>query len=438
MRIGWELTPTHPRGIMAKLATAKFDPSVGSTVNAGIDDAFVPDVTKMMKETAYISIMTPLGDPFNPACVWGAPTCYWGLPATAKSDKVEQASIEANLHYATIYPGQRQPEDFSGVLVPTGTGVVIECLLGAVRYLNGFKRGVIFLDEMNGATRATEGAMLGFLQKRIAGDTPLEPGVRILCAANPPEYSTSGFALAPPTANRMCHLQVKCPPHRDWIHHMISEDITPKFDSAGTEQAIRDQWGSVYSHVKALFIGYIESQPLSLHRQPKRDEPQSGYCWSSPRTLRLAARMKATADILGYSDVISQALVEGCIGEGPAFDFYTWVRSADLPKPEEVLNGRWAPDTRRLDVAFAVLSSVTQYVTSAQDPAAQKDMAVGAWHLLNKFVDLRMGDMVVSAAHTLVTKGLSRRTNPALQAAADPVIRFLAVNKLLNYVEATS
>lgn len=414
---------------------AKFDPNVGSTVDAGIDDAHVPDVTRCMKETAYVSIMTPMGNPHDPACIWGAPTCYWGLPATAKSDKVEQAALEANLHYATIYPGQRQPEDFSGVLIPYPTGVVLECLLGAVRYLNPIGRGVIFLDEANGATRATEGAMLGFIQKRIAGDTPIAPGIRLLLAANPPKYSTSGFTLAPPTANRMCHLQVKCPPHREWINHMISEELVAKFDAGATEDTIRSRWGDIYSHTKAQFIGFVESLPTILHRQPDRDDPQSGYCWSSPRTMKLAARMRATCEILGYSDEVGNLLVEGCIGEGPAFEFLTWSRNADLPRPEYVLKHGWKPDMRRLDVAFAVLTSVTQYVVSTQDRNEAMERAIGAWHLFKTFLDLNMGDMAVSAAHTLVTKNLSRKASPQLKIAADPVIRWMALNKLLNYVE---
>src|ERR1044071_3476396 len=121
-----------------------FEPTAGSTMTIGIesDEAFVPHVPAVMKDTAYVAIMTPMGDPNDPNCVWGAPVCYWGLPATAKSDKIEQAALEANLHYATIYPGQRQPEDFSGVLVPAKDGgVTMECLIGAVRYLNSMGPG---------------------------------------------------------------------------------------------------------------------------------------------------------------------------------------------------------------------------------------------------------------------------------------------------------
>lgn len=413
------------------------DPAAGSTVNVGVelDEARVPDVTKMMKEVAYTAIMTPLGDPFEKDCIWGAPICFWGLPATAKSDQIEQAAIEANLPYATIYPGQRQPEDFSGVLVPTPTGVVLECILGAVRYLNPLGRGVIFLDEINGATRATQGAMLGFLQKRVVGDSGLAPGIRLMAAANPPKWSVSGFRLTSPTANRMCHVQVHCPPIDQWCEHILYEGIAPKFDTARTEDLIRLKWGSAYSHQRALMVGYMKSRPMMLHIHPNIDSQQAGYCWPSPRTWKLQARMRAAAEILGHSEDFQHMLAAGCVGEGAAADFHTWIRHCDLPRPEDVLKQDWRPDRRRLDVAYAVMASVTQYIIGLKDKKEAYEAAHGAWRIYANFIEANMGDLIVNAAHQLSTRGLSRTNSEEMRAVADPVIRYLAANKLLKYVQ---
>lgn len=418
---------------------AKFDPLAGSTVNVGIDpkDAVVPDVTNYLKETAYVAIMTPMGNPFSDRCIWGAPVCYWGLPAVAKSDRVEQAANEANLAYSTIYPGQQQPEDFGGVLVPGPQGYAIECMLAAVRELNALGKGVIFLDEINNASRATESAMLGFIQKRMVGGVRVAPGIRILAAANPPKWSVNGFKMAPPTANRFCHLQVKCPSVDSWIHHMISEELHVKFDAVNTEDLIRAKWGSVYGHVKSMFTGYMKSQPSALHHEPDPDSDQSGFNWASPRSWTLAGRMKATSQILGYSDDITNLLVEGCVGEGLAFDFMTWVRNADLPTPEDALRTGWRPDVRRLDVAFAVLTSITQYVVNI--PVREQAIAAAcqAWTVFNHFLEANIGDMAVSAAQTLVNRNLSRKDSPVIEPYAAPVIRWMALSKLVNYAETT-
>lgn len=413
----------------------EFDPKVGSTIDAGIDDAQVPDVTQYMKEAMYVSMMTPQGDPLDPNCIWGAPVVFWGLPSTAKSEGVDQAAIEASMLAETIYPGQRQPEDFAGVLVPYAQGVVIECMLGAVRKLNSIGRGVIFLDEINNASRATEGAMLGFIQKRIVADNPIAPGVRILAAANPPKWSANGFQMSPPTANRFCHLQIKCPPLDKYINHLMDEYAKPIFDARGTEDAIRANWGSVYGHEKAKLVGYLKSQPCSLHHEPEPDHPQSGFCWGSPRTWKMGIRMVATAKILGYGEELQQLLLEGCVGEGLAFDYQTWVRQSNLPTPEEVINTGWSPDQRRLDVAFAVLVSTTQYATSATDAQEAHRRAAGLWLLLQKFVAMHMGDMIISSAQALAKKNLSRKSgNQKVVEACDPVLTWMADNGMLHYV----
>lgn len=421
--------------VSKKAQKAEFDPKVGSTIDAGIDDAVVPDITKVMKEIMYVCIMTPQGDPFDPTCIWGAPVVVWGLPSTAKSDGVEQASCEASLQHATIYPGQRQPEDFSGVLVPYSTGVVIECMLGAVRKLNPIGRGVIFLDEINNASRATEGAMLGFIQKRIVADNPMAPGIRLIAAANPPKWSANGFQMTPPTANRFAHFQVKCPPVEKFAQYLICEEAKPIFDAGGTEDSIRAQWGSVYGYEKSKLIGYLQSQPHSLHHEPEPDHPQSGYNWGSPRMWRMGIRMVSAAKILGYNEEIQNLVLEGCVGEGLAFDYQTWVRQANLPTPEEVLRTGWAPDMRRLDVAYAVLISTTQYATSAPDLQEGHNRAVGMWNLLQKFIAVNMGDMTVNSAQALVAKNLSRKSgNQFVLQACDPVLGWMTDNGMLRHV----
>jgi hypothetical protein len=413
-----------------------FDHSKGSTMHVGIEDANVPDATNVMHVTAHVAIMTPMGDPFEPDCIWGAPVFYWGLPSTAKSDKVKQACIECMLPYAPIYPGQRQPEDFAGVLMPGLNGPTIECMLAAVRWLNPQGRGVIFLDEANNATRATEGAMLGFIQDRVVGDTRLAPGIRILAAANPPKWSTSGFHLSPATANRYCHLQVKPPPHRDWIAFMASERATPKFDAAKGEDIVRSRWSSTYAHAKAMLTGYHEyRQGMTLHMEPSTDHPQSGYNWPSHRTWRLAGRLKATADALGHSEAIGQLMIEGCVGEGAAFDMLTWLRNADLPRPEEVLEKGFQPNNHRMDVGYAVLTSVTEYVASIPDRQVAIDMAARAWSIFSNFIQADMGDVIVSGARTLLSKNLGRSVSPAIRIFADPVYRWMADNNITDYVQ---
>lgn len=423
---------------MPKHAPAKFDPTAGSTIDVGVEDAFVPDATHHVKELASVAMLTPMGDPFDDTCIWGAPIIFWGLPSTAKSQMTKQAALEANLAIAPLFAGQRQPEDFSGVLMPgiNGLGPMLECILGAVRYINSRGRGVIFLDELGDATPITQGALLGFIQDRVCGDTPMVPGTRILAAANPPKWSTSGFTMKSTTANRMCHFQVKCPPYKKWIERMTSRGTSVKFDTVSKEDVVRNKWAAAFSWAIGLFTGYMDSRGgLTLHQEPQPDHPQAGFCWASPRTWELAALMYATATCLDYDDVIKSLIVEGCVGEGCATDFFAWVRTASIPSPEHVLEYGWEPDPLRLDIAFAVMTAITQYLINIRDKNVALEQAVGAWRLYGKFVEANMGDLTVTSARTLVNKNLSRSNSAKIRDVADPVVRWMADNNILKYVD---
>lgn len=407
-----------------------------STVNVGIDDAEVPDVTLYMKDVAKVAISTPLGNPHEPKCVWGAPVCFWGLPAVAKSDKIKQAAAECNLAAGVIMPGQRQPEDFAGVLVPDArseSGVRSECLIRAISYLNYYKKGVLFIDEVSTATPATQGSMLGMVNDRQVGDVAMEPGIRILLAANPPKYSAGGWKLEPPMANRMCHVQVKCPPVDEWIQWLTSEGTSTKVDVSVTEALVQERWASSYSKAKGLLVGFMHGNRTMLHMEPLPETEQSSYCWASPRTWWLAGRVRATAELLGMQDKVRDLLVEGCIGKGAYELWMTWERQNNLPTPEEALAGTWTPDVRRPDVCVAVLTSTTQFVINTRDRNEAVERATQAWTLFGKFLRAQMGDLVITAAKTLVNKNLSRSDDTRIKPAAEPVIQWMIDKKVIQY-----
>jgi hypothetical protein len=420
---------------MPRFEVAKFDPAVGSTMDVGIEDASVPDVTLYMKEIALVSIMTPMGDPFDPYCVWGAPSCFWGLPSTAKSDMVEQAAEAAGLPYATIYPGQHQPEDFSGIFVPTQFGLQLECALDAIRYINPLGRGVVFLDELGEATRAVQGAMLGFIRKRVAAGIRLAPGVRIISAANPPNYSSSGFTLSHPMANRMPHFQVRCPPVDRWAHHVISGGTRDPINTQLLEDVLRQNWRAAFGYSQSMHVGYMKNRRTTLHMEPGINDPQGGYGWPSPRTWELSMRMYATARALEMSSIIQQLVIEGCVGGAAAGDFQVWIKDANLPDPVTVLSGGWTPDPRRLDVAFAVLASTTQFVLGLPQRDVAINSAAGLWRLYKSYIDQNMGDLTVSSAQTLVRKKLGRDDHEILKDASAPILRWMTQNNILRHAK---
>jgi hypothetical protein len=411
--------------------------SKAAVVETCITDATVPDVSDKFTEVAAVSIMTPMGNPHDPTCTWGLPSIFWGGSGIAKSDRIKQVAASAGLICEVILPGQKQPEDFSGVPIPVGNGEVrVECLLPQVRKLNAAKRGILFIDEMSCATPATQGAMLGMVNDRIVGDVQFSPGIRVLGAANPPKLSAGGWALEAPMANRMAHFQTRSPTPSAWIAWLLSENVHRQLDVTLSETQLKAHWDMAYSHAKGLFAGFMHDRQVMLHRQPLSSHPQAGYCWASPRTWAMACRAVATINALGYDKTLESVFLEGCVGEGPAAEFLTWSKSADLPSPLQVLVKGWKPDNSRLDLTLAVLSSVTAYITTLVDPKEKYELAAAGWKFLTSVKEAGMPDLVIGPAQTLITAGLSRKghDNEKLKAACEPLIYWLAESGMLKYV----
>lgn len=179
-------------------------------------------MSEQMEGIMSIAMLTPMGDPNDADCKWGAPILLEGPPGIGKSGMINQAAASVGLPLETVYLGQRQPEDLSGAPIPDGDGDAnIVCILPAVRRLMLQKKGVLFLDELSCARPATQGAGLSTVQERAVGDTQLPGSIRVFAAANPPEQSAGGWRLAPPMENRLVHFKVECPTPRDWGIYML-------------------------------------------------------------------------------------------------------------------------------------------------------------------------------------------------------------------------
>jgi hypothetical protein len=382
------------------------------------------------------SVMVPLGDPLVPGCRYGLKSIFWGPSGIGKSEQVHQGAAKVGLQARVLVPGQRQPEDFSGVPVADANGnLKVECILGAVRELNSLGKGILFIDEASTAPPAVQGAMLTMINDGVVGDTKLEPGVRILLAANPPEMSAGGWSFEPPMANRLAHFYVKCPPVDQWIHWLMGEgdeDITP-IDSVETK--LKQNWNEKWSHVKGMLAGFMKSTgDEMLHDQPKSTDPKSGYAWRSPRTWYLAGKAEATIRALGMKEELRYLFVAACVGKGAATEWAEYIASADLPDPETVLTKGWKIDETRLDKVIAVNTSVISYVKGIKEKQKQYDMAALAWNYLGRVVQTGLADTAVDPGDELVRARLSRKGVPDhVKKAAEPVIFEIAKNPASKY-----
>ena len=312
-----------------------------------------------------------------------APVLIWGPPGVGKSAMVTALGKELGLPVEVVLASIREPSYFSGLPVVTEEGVRFEPPAWAKRLAKAGK-GILFLDDIFAAPPAVQAALLRVVLDRVVGEIELPPSVHIVAAAIPPELVAGGWDLSPPLANQFVHLEYKVNVD-EWVRDFPTYWGNPPDIDLEPE---------VWARARAMVAGFIKARPHLLLQVPREDRAR-GLAWPSPRSWDHASRALAA-----FSLDLEAALpfVQGAVGEGAGYEFYTWAREMDLPDPEEVLqnpSGFRVPE--RGDLLFALLSSVVAAVTSRPTEARWE----AAWEALARAA-AQAPDIVAATASPLV------------------------------------
>ncbi len=403
-------------------------------------------ITSNLEELLSVALLTPMTDPRDEDCRWGAPTLLWGPPGIGKSGRVEAVGEMTGLPVGTVYLSTHQPEDISGVFVPDGKGgVMTVCTLPQVNMLITAGKGILFLDELTCARPAMQGAGLGTVQERFIAGRRLPGRVRVLAAANPPEQAAGGWNLAPPMANRFIHFEVGCPSTEDWNTWLLTGDAGGALPMQESERLVAETWGEVWPRIRGLGAGFQrhyqsvtsgKENLRTLYHMPPMGHPDRSRAWASPRSWNVALRCIATATCLNRTDLITE-LLSACVGRSYAAAWAEWVARANLPDPKDVLENGWAPDRNRLDVAFAVYSSAVTYALDKKDRAEQRKYVILAWKLIASAIKHKLADLALSPASSLMKAGFTTKAGEDINAVAREAIAHFGASGLSNYTKRT-
>ena len=134
------------------------------------------------------------------------PVLLWGDPGTGKTQTVERFAQCAGWRTVPVIASIHDPTDFAGLPVRTDAGGVFEPPAWARRTAESEGVSLVFFDEVNTATPATQNALMRVVLEGRVGDLELGEGVRFAAAANPPSANSAAWDLSAPLANRFAHL----------------------------------------------------------------------------------------------------------------------------------------------------------------------------------------------------------------------------------------
>jgi hypothetical protein len=334
------------------------------------------------------------------------PALLWGPPGTGKTSAVEAAAAQAGATLAVLSAEDARRADWAGIVVPDLSAgrarrLAPDWALELAQALEAGRPAWLFLDELTAWPSSARAEALCLVQSRRFAGLAL-PGLRILAAANPPDWGEDCAELGPSSANRWCH-------HR-WT-----------VDAHAWAEGARAGWGKPQSPAlaaaRALVARFVlaAQSATDAHRKDAgapgsvppllvlpRDPAAQGGAWPSPRSWDAAARVLAAA---GGRLAEAHGAITGCVGAEAADALLAWAQACDLPDPEAVLaDPAGAPLPGRLDAAQAACEAVAAAACAAH-PQREARWAA-AWAYLSR----AEADVALGAARVLARARASDAT----------------------------
>jgi hypothetical protein len=373
------------------------------------------------------SFATPMdGYPGKDDVLWGLPILIEGEPGIAKTARIKQVASQLEASLFIFFAAPHPPESFAGALIPDGKGDAVNVVaLSELRECIKAGVGILFLDEINGAAPATQGAIQSLIHERKSGGSTIPGEIRIIAAQNPEDIATAGYRLAPAVANRFVHLHDHGPTEEEWIQWATGgESWKSQHTLESLAALVTKEWPTVWPSVQGLFAAFMSTQHGTgmLHKRPDLENPNSAKAWPSHRTWDFGRRAWATSKILNRPDTIRDSLLESCIGVGPATAFVEYATKTAIPSPEEVLSGKWKINPERLDIILAAYAATTGYVVQRPDRKEQLELGPKMWEALARLRETDLTDIIVPSAKSLLNARLGHSASEAMKKPAQAVL----------------
>jgi hypothetical protein len=257
------------------------------------------------------------------------PVILWGPPGQGKTSVIRAIARDQKRPLEVLLASIREPQDFAGLpVIVDGTARLVPP--DWAKRLSEATDGILFTDEVNTAPPSVQAALLRVSLDKVAGDCDLGQDTSVVAAANPPEQAADGWELAPPLANRFCHIPWELPTEvvRDgftgrWHTYSLPLPDAAKIDAAVMRERVR-------------VAGFLTARPDLTTVIPDTSAEQ-GRAFPTPRSWDMASTVSGWVTATGQSEGVRRLLVRGCVGPGASAEYLTYRDNLDLPDPEDIL-----------------------------------------------------------------------------------------------------
>lgn len=261
-----------------------------------------------------------------------------GSPGIGKSDIVKKIAKDHNLKLIDLRMSQILPEDLNGFPMRNGdtaSYVPFDFFpLEDTPIPDGYSGWLIFLDEMNSATKVVQAASYKLILDRLVGNRKLHPQALIAAAGNKATDKAIVNQMGTATQSRLIHLELSVNV-QDWLGWAMKEGIDFRITS------------------------FIEQFGRHLHDfNPNHQK----YTFPCPRTWYFLSNIiKGIENLDDYPEF--NAIAAGTVSESASVEFMTYCKIMDkLPRINTILSDPESVDVpTRSDIRYAVMYYVAEH-----------------------------------------------------------------------------
>ena len=257
------------------------------------------------------------------------PVILWGPPGQGKTSVIKDIATDQGRHLEILLASIREPQDFAGLPSIANGRATLVAPDWAMR-LAETQDGILFTDEVNTAPPSVQAALLRVSLDKVAGDCDLGQDTSMVAAANPPEQAADGWDLAPPLANRFCHLAWELPTE------VVREGFAGRWPSYDVAIPAADVISDAIRREQVLIAGFLTARPDLTTAIPTTSAEQ-GRAFPTPRSWEMVGVLSGWATATKQREGVRRLLVRGCVGPGASAEYLTYRENLDLPDPEEVI-----------------------------------------------------------------------------------------------------